>query len=177
MWIVMLLGGLAVSVYFDLHYFRALFLSWKFHLITFLPGVILLNLVRRISRNTGRTLARYGRAGDIPKFQTNVLVNKGPYAYMRHPMHLGLLFFPLSLGLIVGSPTFIFIVAPIEMVGMLLMIKYIEEPEARQKFGDDYERYMRGKPWFCLRWKCIKSLLKEVPPANNVSSPFVNGCN
>jgi len=175
MWIVMIFGGLAVSIYFDLHYFRSLFLSWKFHLITLIPGIALLNIVRRISRNTGRTLARYGRKGDIPKFQTNVLVDKGPYAYMRHPMHLGLLFFPLSFGLIAGSPVFILIVAPLEIAAMLLMIKYVEEPEARKKFGEAYDRYITGKPWFCLRWKCIKALLKDVPPAD-ISSPFVNGC-
>jgi len=175
MWMAMIGGGMAVSVYLDLLYFRSWFLSWKFHLLTFLPGWALFNVVRRISRNTGRTLARYGRQGDIPRFETNVLVDRGPYAYMRHPMHLGLLFFPMSIALMAGSPVFIFFVAPLEALLMLILIKYVEEPEALKKFGAAYKEYSRSRPWFCFRPRCIKSLLEDVPAAGT-GSPFMKGC-
>jgi len=174
-WILMLFGGLGVSFYVDILYFSDLFFSWKFHLLTFIPGYALFQWVRRVSRNTGRLLARYGREGDIPRFETNKLVDVGPYALMRHPMHLGLLFLPLSVGLMAGSPTFITIVAPLEALGMLLMIKWIEEPEARRKFGEEYDKYIRNKPWFCFKPECLKALWKDVPPAG-MSSPFINGC-
>ncbi len=174
-WFVMLIGGLIFSVAIDLIYFKSLFFNPFFHLITFIVGIILLRVVLIISRNTGRTLAKYGREGEISRFETNVLVDKGPYAYMRHPMHLGLLFFPLSIALIFGSPTFIFIIAPVEMLIMLLLIKWIEEPEARRKFGEKYEEFTQNRPWFCFKWKCLKSLFKKVEKIGNTNSPL-KGC-
>ncbi len=117
-----------------------------------------------MSRNSGRTLARYGREGDIPRLETNKLATDGLYSIMRHPMHLGLLFFPLSIALIVGSPSFTFIIAPLEMVMMMVMIKTMEEPEAIAKFGDKYREYMQKVPIFCISVKCIKKLLEPVEP-------------
>jgi len=119
--------------------------------------------VIRISKNTGRTLAKYGRKGKIKRMETNVLVRHGVYKYMRHPMHLGLLFFPLSIAFLIGSPSFILIIAPAEMIMMLLLIKYFEEPEAIKKFGNEYLEYKNQVPWFCFNLLCLKELLKEVP--------------
>ncbi len=161
-WFVMIVVASAVAIFIDLRYFRELFLLPKFHIITFIPGALLLWFVMTVSKNTGRTLAKYGRQGDIPRLETNVLVDKGPYAYMRHPMHFGLLFAPLAWGLLLGSPTFIFIIVPLEMIFILIMIKLVEEPEALKKFGDQYREYMKNRPWFCIRPECIKSLLKKV---------------
>ena len=174
-WLIMIFGGLLISVLLDLLYFRSLFLSWKFHLLTFPAGAGLLYAVRRVSRNTGRILAKHGRDGNIPRFETNRLVDKGPYAYMRHPMHLGLLFFPLSFGLLAGSPAFILFVWPLEMIFMLLMIKYVEEPEAMKKFGKAYKEFTLTRPWFCVRPECLKSLWREVDFEGG-KSPLSHGC-
>ncbi len=165
MWFIMLAGGLTMGIAADLHFFRKAFFSVYYHIISFLVGIMLLRAVLLISRHTGRILAQYGREGDIPRMETNRLVREGPYGYMRHPMHFGLLFFPLSIALIVGSPAFTFIIAPLEMIFMLLMIKFVEEPEARKKFGKMYDDYAKDKPWFCVKIKCLKSLFKKVPPA------------
>jgi protein-S-isoprenylcysteine O-methyltransferase Ste14 len=43
------------------------------------------------------------------------------------------------------------------------MIKTVEEPEARAKFGQAYDRYAGKLPWFCFKPQCIKALLKKVP--------------
>ena len=82
---------------------------------------------------------------------------------MRHPMHFGLLFFPWSLALILGSPTFILIIAPLEMAFMVAMIKLAEEPEAIRKFGDAYRQYQQQVPMFSLRRVCLRQLVEEPP--------------
>ncbi len=162
----MIIGGAGLSLYFDLKYFRNLLFSPVFHVVGAITGFLLLKFVITVSRNTGRTLARYGREGNIPRMETNKLVDRGPYAYMRHPMHFGLLFFPLSIALLLGLPAFVFFIAPAEAIFMLVMIKLVEEPEARKKFGKEYEIYAKNRPWFCLKPKCLKSLLEPQDKQN-----------
>jgi protein-S-isoprenylcysteine O-methyltransferase Ste14 len=82
---------------------------------------------------------------------------------MRHPMHLGLLFLPLSFAFLIGSPSFIFFIAPAEMVIMLLLIKFFEESEAIKKFDKQYIEYKKQVPWFCFKIHCLKELFKDVP--------------
>ena len=157
----MIFGGAALSIYIDTELFPFMQKDIVFHIFSFVIGFILLLLVLKISRNTGKTLAKYGREGDLPRMNTNKFVDKAVYKYMRHPMHLGLLFFPLSVALLLGSVTFIFIVAPIEIIFMLLMIKFIEEPEAKRKFGSKYTDYKKYTPWFCFKLECLKVLLSK----------------
>ncbi len=160
MWAFMMLGGLAAGILIDLKNFRFLFLNIYFHIFTLVPGLVLLRMVMLVSRKTGRMLARYGREGEVKRMETNRLVTSGVYSCMRHPMHFGLLFFPLSLALIAGSPSFIVIIAPVEMILMVVMIKLLEEREAIEKFGEDYIRYMKEVPMFNLRPECLKRLFE-----------------
>ena len=97
----------------------------------------------------------------MPRFETNRLVTTGYYACMRHPMHFGLLFFPLSVALILGSVSFILFIAPVEMVFMIAMIKFFEEPEAIRKFGQEYLDYKNRVPMFSLKWNCLKPLFSK----------------
>jgi len=46
---------------------------------------------------------------------------------------------------------------------MLVMIKFVEEREAIEKFGDSYREYMKHTQWFCFKIKCLKELLRNVP--------------
>ena len=157
-WVLMLLGGGVLGYWLDRRWFSDLLYSPVFHIATFLIGVVLLRLILRASRNTGRFLARQGREGDVPRFETNRLVTGGYYACMRHPMHFGLLFFPLTVALILGSVSFIIFIAPAEMLLMIALIKLVEEPQAMRKFGRDYEAYRRRVPMFSLRRECLKKL-------------------
>jgi protein-S-isoprenylcysteine O-methyltransferase Ste14 len=159
----MIFGGIAGGYLLDRHFFPAVHRNIFFHIISFAGGSIVLFLVLKVSKNTGRTLAKYGRTDDLPRMKTNKLVTDGIYIYMRHPMHLGLLFFPLSIALLVGSPSFILFIAPFEIFFMLLLIKFAEEREAIDKFGDDYCEYMKHVPWFCFKIECLKELFREVP--------------
>ena len=160
-WVLMLIGGGALGIWLDLRWFHALFVNPVFHLASLVVGVLLLRLVMRASRHTGRLLARMGREGDIPRLETNKLVTTGVYGCMRHPMHFGLLFFPWSVALILGSPSFILFIAPLEMLFMVVMIKLVEEPEAFRKFGDAYREYQKQVPMFNLRHVCWRQILND----------------
>ena len=159
-WAIMLIGGAVGGYYIDDVLFNNIHENILFHLVFFTIGVFLMLLVMRISKNTGRTLAKYGRKGKLKRMQTNVLVKEGAYKYMRHPMHLGLFLFPVSVAFLIASPSFILIICPVEILFMLSMIKLLEEPEAIRKFGDEYLDYKKQVPWFCFKAKCLKELLK-----------------
>lgn len=161
-WLIMLIGGVLGGLWLDKCLFSKLYGSLWYHLISFLIGALLLIVVVIISRNTGRTLAKYGRKGELPRMETNCLVKTGVYEYMRHPMHLGLLLFPFTFAFLSGSISFVIIIAPLEVVFMLMMIKFVEEPEAMAKFGDEYQIYMKTTPSFCFKKKCLQALFRKV---------------
>jgi len=163
-WLIMMVGGSALGLFLDRRWFPLLQRSILFHALTLALGVLAIWLVMRISRNTGRLLARMGREGDLPRGETNRLVTAGVYGCMRHPMHLGLLLFPLSLALLVGSPTFILLIAPLEAIFILALVKLVEEPEAIARFGDAYREYQRRVPMFNLRADCLRLLLRTPEP-------------
>ncbi len=160
-WFLFLAGGAVAGILWDLSCCAHVFKNLYFHIVSFVIGLGALRLVVNASRNTGRYLAQHGKKGNVPKFETNRLVTTGYYACMRHPMHLGLLFFPLGWALMIGSVTFILIIAPIEMLLMIIMIKGFEEKEAVQKFGEAYRQYMRQTPMFSFKFKCLKALFSK----------------
>jgi len=162
-WVVMLFGGAGLGIWLDWHWFHGLFASPFFHVLTLIAGGLVLRFVLRTSRYTGRLLARMGRQGNAPRMQTNKLVTTGVYSCMRHPMHLGLLFFPWSVALILGSVSFIVCIAPLEMLFMLAMIKWVEEPEAIEKFGEAYREYQGQAPMFDLRLSCLRQMQGQEP--------------
>lgn len=157
-WALFLIGGGAFSVWLDIRWFPRLFPDLYFHIVTLPVGLVILGAVMRASRNTGRLLAKFGREGEVPRFQTNRLVTAGVYSCMRHPMNFGLLFFPFALAFIMGSPTFILLIAPAEAVMMILLIRFVEERQAIRTFSLEYERYMREVPFFSLKPECLKQL-------------------
>jgi len=158
LWFLMIFGGAAGGMYLDTHWFPRAPGNPLFHLSSIIIGLALAKLVVNSSRNTGRLLARLGREGDLPRMETNKLVTQGYYACMRHPMHLGLFLLPVAAAFIVGSISFILIIAPLEILFMISLIKLVEEPQALRKFGKAYEEYRRQVPMFSLRRPCLKKL-------------------
>ncbi|MBU0498844.1 MAG: isoprenylcysteine carboxylmethyltransferase family protein [Gammaproteobacteria bacterium] len=159
LWVVMLGGGGVAGIWLDLWLFPQLASNWGWHLASLLAGAALLKLVFRMSRVTGRALARQGRVGELPRMETNRLVTSGPYECMRHPMHLGLLLFPWAVALIIGSPSFLLYIAPVEMLLSVILIITLEEREVRHKFGLEYLAYRQRVPAFSLRPACLRRLL------------------
>jgi protein-S-isoprenylcysteine O-methyltransferase Ste14 len=74
------------------------------------------------------------------------LVNTGPYAYARNPMLTGIFFILFGIGFIVGSPSLLFVFAPIFVVCSVLEFKCIEEPELEKRLGETYREYKRKTP-------------------------------
>ncbi|BEP17969.1 hypothetical protein PYJP_13210 [Pyrofollis japonicus] len=130
-----------------------------------LLGAILLLISMRGAAVTGRYLAVYGnpiRRGRGPGEPTR-LVREGPYSCMRHPMHLFLSLFPLSLGLLASTSCSI-IVGVAEAVLVLVLAVTIDEKESITRFGKEYTEYRKKVPAFNLRPRCLLKALGRRPP-------------
>ncbi|WP_456401847.1 methyltransferase family protein [Hydrogenimonas sp.] len=158
----MLAGGPALSIYFDLLYFKQLFLNPLYHLLTLPIGLFLAMLAFRAAAAGGKELARHGRQKrSTPRLETDSLVTTGIYSHMRHPMLFGLALLPLALACILGSPTFILVVAPLETLFVIVMVLTFEERECRKKFGAAYDDYARRVPAVCFKRECLMKLFSK----------------
>ena len=160
-WLVLLLLGAAAGFIMDWFWFRSWLFNPLWHVGALLVGVLLFSLLRRGARNTGRYLAQHGHAAGNSSFEPDRLVDSGPYSCMRHPMHFALLLAPPALAFLLGSLSFLLICAPLEMLLIVVLVKFIEEPGARQKFGDAYRDYQRRVPFFSLRRSCLAALFRR----------------
>ncbi len=155
LWLIMIFGGIFFSITHD--YNNPFFNSFLFHIFSFPFGLFLIFLAFRAAGNGGRELTK-GRVGDIPRLETNRLVTTGIYSCMRHPMLFGLTLIPLGIAFLIGSPTFIMFVAPLEMVFIVFMVTIFEEMEVSKKFGEDYVQYSKKVPMVSFKWSCLKWL-------------------
>jgi protein-S-isoprenylcysteine O-methyltransferase Ste14 len=154
----MIIGGAVYSIAKD--WGTELFESVWFHLLMAIGGMVLLVLAFRAAANGGKELTK-GRVGDIPRMETNRLVTTGIYSCMRHPMLFGLTLLPLGWAFLLGSPTFITMVAPLEMLFIIVMVIIFEEMEVKRKFGNAYESYRQKVPMVSFKRKCMKALFKS----------------
>jgi len=155
LWFVMIIGGAVYSCVKD--WYSPLFGSLWFHILTALIGLFLLVLAFRAAAYGGRELTK-GRIGDIPRMETNRLVTTGIFSCMRHPMLFGLTLLPLGWAFLLGSPTFITRIAPLEMLFIIIMVLIFEEMEVNRKFGEAYEAYRQKVPMVSFRIECLKWL-------------------
>jgi len=155
LWMILLIGGGVVSIMNDWQ--TPLFQNLYFHILTAFLGLFIIKLAFRAASNGGKELSQ-GRVGDIPRLETNRLVTTGIYNCMRHPMLFGLTLLPFGWALLLGSQTFIMIVAPLEMVFIIVMVLVFEEMEVRKKFGISYEEYAKKVPMISFSSKCLKKL-------------------
>lgn len=71
---------------------------------------------------------------------THILINKGPYRYIRHPSYTGLIFSFSGAGIAMGDFLSLFILlAP--LIYILIKRINIEEPLLQRHFGKDYAQY------------------------------------
>jgi len=155
LWLGMIFGGIGWSLLEDLEKKETLFYSIPFHIISFIVGVILMRLAFHAAAVGGKELAKSGRDCDLPRLETNKLVTEGIYSMMRHPMLFGLVLIPISIAFLLGSPTFITVVAPFEVLFIIFMVLIFEEMECKKKFGDAYLEYSKRVPMVCLRRECL----------------------
>lgn len=113
--------------------------------IFILAGLILLILsISQFFKHGEGTLAPW----DPPK----KLVVKGVFRHVRNPMHMGVFLVMLGEGVLLGSE----IVFYAGLFFMLLHFWYIpahEEKHLRERFGDEYEEYVRNVPRWIPRFR------------------------
>ncbi|MCF6172613.1 MAG: isoprenylcysteine carboxylmethyltransferase family protein [Campylobacteraceae bacterium] len=159
LWVTMLVGGAVYGISKDVN--NPIWNSLFFHISFLIIGYFILVFAFRSAANGGRELKK-GRVGDIPRLETNHLVTTGIYDCMRHPMLFGLTLLPLGTAFIIGSPTFISIVAPLEMLFIIFMVIVFEEWEVRKKFGQEYKDYRLRVPMVSLAPECLKKLFSKI---------------
>ena len=159
LWLFMLVGGAIIAINADKN--APLFQNYLFHIISGTFGIMVIILAFRAATNGGRELTK-GRVGNIPRLETNRLVTSGIYRCMRHPMLFGLTLLPLGWALLLGSPTFITIIAPLEMLFIILMVLVFEEREVKRKFADAYETYKNNVSLISFKRNCLRKLFKKI---------------
>ncbi len=112
-------------------------------------------------RTSGRMLKKFGQPEEWG--WTTKLVTHGIYSCVRHPHHFGIGLFVTSLGLLLGGLfTFLLLTFTIWVSVILFLIK-VEEPEALEKFGEEYEEYRRKVPMLIPNPICLlREILKPV---------------
>jgi protein-S-isoprenylcysteine O-methyltransferase Ste14 len=92
-----------------------------------------------------------GGGTPLPLDSTQRLVVAGPYAYIQHPMALGLLSLAFAEALWFHSPS-LGVYALLLTVLINLYLTYIEEPGLEKRFGEDYRAYRNAVPrWLPFR--------------------------
>ncbi len=165
LWLVMLLGGALYAYSIDKD--DLLFHSPLFHLLSALIGLFTLRLAFRAAANGGKELS-HGRDANMPRLETNRLVTTGIYKCMRHPMLFGLTLLPLGWGLLLGMPTFITLITPLEMLFIIFMVMVFEEMEVKKKFGDEYLVYAQRVPMLSFKHSCLRRVFRKYKRCNKL---------
>jgi protein-S-isoprenylcysteine O-methyltransferase Ste14 len=85
----------------------------------------------------------YGIRTDI--FDGHRLVTGGPYAFVRHPMYLGIILYHVGATLVLQSPLLLALTALVIVPYTAIRIAYEERP-LREAFGEGYASYQRSVP-------------------------------
>lgn len=101
----------------------------------------------------GMSASRFFRARGtpVPFNPPRELVVAGPYRWSRNPMMTGLLTAMLGGAFMLRSAALAAIVLPVVALIMYLVIRFVEEPELEQRFGEAYRRYRAATPRFVPR--------------------------
>jgi len=108
-------------------------------------------------KRTGRLLARMA---DPEQWGcTNRLMTSDLYRCLRHPHHLFIGVFMTSLGLAIGHPGSLLIIAVPQWLWILGFLILVEEKELMAKFGEEYAAYRRKVPMLLGNPACLIRVL------------------
>jgi protein-S-isoprenylcysteine O-methyltransferase Ste14 len=96
----------------------------------------------------------------VPFNPPRQLVVRGPYMHTRNPMLTGFFASLLGVGLLLGSPSLVLGLTPVVMIGAVVELKLVEEPELERRLGARYAEYKRHVPMFMprlSRWRGASS--------------------
>jgi len=88
---------------------------------------------------------RDGRGTPTPAAPTTRLVATGPYGHVRHPMYAATTAVIAGQGLVLARPV-LFIAAAAYATTLALLLRFVEEPRLRRRFGADYDAYRARVP-------------------------------
>ncbi|MBT3192701.1 MAG: hypothetical protein HN341_09125 [Verrucomicrobia bacterium] len=77
---------------------------------------------------------------------TKKLVTSGVFSLCRHPSIIGKFSGVFGFGLLVGSPTFFFIIIPALTTYSLVAVRFLQEKLCVKLWGDDYLAYRKSTP-------------------------------
>jgi protein-S-isoprenylcysteine O-methyltransferase Ste14 len=93
-----------------------------------------------------------GKGTPVPVVPTKEFLPSGPYQYCRNPMILGFFLYLAGWTALfnrMGS----WAAAIVLMVLLVLEIKFVEEKELEQRFGDVYREYKKKTPFFIPKFR------------------------
>lgn len=99
-----------------------------------------------------------GKGTPVPMVPTRHFLPTGPYRFCRNPMMFGFSFYIAGWAAVFNQAG-AYAAAAVLMALLLAEIKYVEEKELAERFGDAYLRYKKETPFFFPR---IRN--KKVPP-------------
>jgi protein-S-isoprenylcysteine O-methyltransferase Ste14 len=117
--------------------------GWRW--IAAIPSILGFAIAIRCVWDFGRS----GHGTPAPFAPPQRLVVAGPYRYVRNPMYLGFVTGWIGLWIIFGEANLSALVLTcVGALGILLFVRFYEEPTLRYKFGAEYDQYCRNVP----RW-------------------------
>ncbi|MBD3195691.1 MAG: hypothetical protein GF317_11575 [Candidatus Lokiarchaeota archaeon] len=133
--IPLLILQLIVAVWF-FNFYRLDFLLWGavFFIISFLI----------FGWSPMYTLKVSGEAKEDTLSETTKLVKSGLYGYVRHPQFLSWIFFSISLTCL--SQFWVVVILNIVIILTIYLDAVIQDDYLKQKFGKEYENYMKEVP-------------------------------
>ena len=93
------------------------------------------------------------RGTPVPFNPPPVVVDTGPYAYVRNPMLTGLFSVLFGLGVLLPSVSLVFVFTPLFILLNVWELKAVEEPELEKRLGENYIEYKKKVPMFFPRIK------------------------
>lgn len=92
------------------------------------------------------TQIKKGGGSTLPLYPTQKLLTRGPYAYSRNPLIFGSIILLIGVGMFFNSVFFTFVFLPLWVLLQVLYLKFIEEKELEEKFGQAYVDYKSKTP-------------------------------
>ncbi len=124
-----------------------------------IAGGVMLIYSLFLSSSGGRVLARFAHQEERETIWPDKFTEFGLFGCMRHPMHMGLALFPVSVALLTGR-ILALCSAGWGVAAALWFVLQIEEKDVLEKFGMRYFEYMQKVPPFSLNPKCLAEGLK-----------------
>jgi protein-S-isoprenylcysteine O-methyltransferase Ste14 len=91
-----------------------------------------------------------GKGTPMPLMATQKLVVQKPYAWTRNPLAFGLLNLYFGISIFIGSLGSLLVVVIFSII-ILSYIKFVEEKELEQRYGEDYVAYKQQMPFLIPR--------------------------